>query len=319
MDYLITVIVPAYNVEKYLSYCLDSVLEQSYKKLQVIVIDDGSTDTTPQIVDDYANKDKRIVAVHQRNSGLVEVRNRGIQLAIGKYITFVDSDDVIQCNMYEKLLSNAIKYNADISHCGMMFRFADGYDEPHYATDKIVVQDHFTGLKDLLEGKFIEPSLCNKLYKASILKDSCLDNEILNNEDLLRNFVAFNRAQKSVYEDFCGYLYYQRDGSMSKNKKRIVEINRQISKARKIIVERCDKEIYPYAMQTWLSSLINGVNALAWSDDADAKRYCKECRAILKKEVKRFGFLIKRQQLAAWLIVISPVLHKMVYRIYKTK
>lgn len=319
MKQLISVIVPAYNVALWLPRCLDSILSQTYRNLQIIVINDGSTDITPQIIDEYAKKDARILPIYQKNAGLVAVRNRGIELATGEFITFVDGDDTIKPDMYERLLSNAIKYQADISHCGVTFCFPDGHEELHYGTGKIIIQNHHEGLRDLLEGKFIEPGVWNKLYKAQLLKDSCLNQDILNNEDLLRNFVAFNRSGKSVYEDFSGYLYYQREGSMSKDKKRVVKSNRQISQARKLIVEHSSEEIYPYAMQTWLSSLVNAITALNGSDDLEAKQYCQECRNILRKERKNFHYLIKRQQLAARLILISPRLHRLVYQIYKSK
>lgn len=316
---LISVIIPAYNVATWLPACLNSVLSQTYKKLEIIVIDDGSTDDTARIIDEYAKKDSRIVAVHQKNEGLVAVRNKGIELAKGEYVTFVDGDDKIVPDMYERLLRNAIKYHADISHCGVSFCFPDGHEESHYGTGKIVVQNNFEGLKDLLEGQYIEPAVWNKLYRTPILQGSCLDEEILNNEDLLRNFVAFDRAKISVYEDFCGYLYLQRLGSMSKDEKRIIDANRHIYRARKIIVEHASKEIYPYAMQTWLSSIVNAVTALTYIKTPEAKKYCEECRCLLKKERQNLHYLIKRQQIAARLIIISPMLHRIIYRIYKKK
>lgn len=316
MEKLISVIVPAYNVELWLPRCLDSILAQTYQNIQVIVIDDGSADATPEIVDEYANTDERVVAVHQANAGLIEVRNKGIALATGEFITFVDGDDAIERNMYEKLIKNAIEHDADISHCGMIFCFPD-HNVAHYGTGKVVVQNHFEGLKDLLEGTFVEPSLGNKLYKASLLKDSCLDHKILNNEDLLRNFVAFGRAKKSVFEDFGGYLYFQREGSMSKDKESTVRVSRQVSRARKLIVDHAANEIYPYAMKSWLSSLVNAVNALAWNEEPEAKQYCRECRELLTKERRNFRYLIMRQRIAAWLIIVSPMLHRAVYRMYK--
>ena len=319
MDNLISVIVPAYNVAPWLPRCLDSILFQTYKKLEIIVIDDGSTDNTSQIVDEYARKDARIEAIHQKNVGLVEVRNRGIELAKGEYITFVDADDEIDLNMYKRLLENALKYDADISHCGVCFCFSDGHEEMHYGTGKIKIQDHFEGVKDLLEGEFVEPGLWNKLYKSSLLKDSCLDVSILNNEDLLRNFVLFNRAKKSVYEDFCGYKYYQREGSMSKDKTKLLRTEQHINRARRLIVDHSSEAIFPFAMRTWLGSIINSINTLAYSTEPEAKQYCKECREVLRKERKHLNYLIKRQQLAAKLILLSPALHKVVYRIYKNE
>ncbi len=319
MDNLISVIIPAYNVAPWLPRCLDSILAQTHKNMQIIVIDDGSTDATPQIIDEYAKKDLRIQAVHQKNAGLVAVRDKGIELSSGEFITFVDGDDAIIPSMYEKLLANALKYEADISHCGVSFCFSDGHEEFHYGTGKLVIQNHIEGLKDLLEGTFVEPGVWNKLYKSTLLKNSCLDCTILNNEDLLRNFVVFDRAQKSVYEDFCGYLYFQREGSMSKDNKRLVTACRQISRAREIIVKQSSEEIYPYAMQTWLSSIVNAINILTYSDEIEAKQYCKECRRILHKEREHLHYLIKRQQFVAKLILISPALHRLIYRVYKMK
>lgn len=317
MDNLISVIVPAYNIAPWLSRCLDSILAQTYKNLEIIVIDDGATDETPQIIDEYARRDSRIVAVHQKNAGLVAARETGIQFASGDWIGFVDGDDAIEPDMYARLLANALKYHADISHCGVCFCFPDGRKERHYGTGKIKVQSNYDGLKDLLEGEFIEPGLWNKLYKASLLADSCLDKTVLNNEDLLRNFVLFERTKQSVYEDFCGYQYYQREGSMSKDKSRILSMECHIIRARRLIVEHSTEQIYPFAMRTWLGSIVNAINILIDSDEPEAKQYCRDCREVLRKERGHFNYLIKRQQLAAGLILFSPMLYRLVYRIYK--
>lgn len=316
MDNLISIIVPAYNVAPWLSRCLDSILAQTYNNLEVIVIDDGSTDETPQIIDEYAKNDSRIVAVHQKNAGLVAVRNRGIELASGDWIGFVDGDDAIDLDMYARLLSNALRHHADISHCGVRFSFPDGHEEFHYGTGKIKLQSNFEGQKDLLEGTMIEPGVWNKIYKASLMPDSCLDETILNNEDLLRNFILFRRAERSVYEDFCGYQYYQREGSMSKDKSKVLRIERHIIRARKLIVEHSTEDVYPYAMQLWLGSIVNAINTLTYTNEPEAKQYCRECREVLRKERSHLHYLIKRQQLAAKLILLSPALHRMVYRIY---
>lgn len=103
MNNLISVIVPAYNIAPWLSRCLDSILAQTYKNLEIIVIDDGSTDGTSQIIDEYVKKDSRIVAIHQKNAGLVAVRNRGIEIAKGDWIGFVDGDDAIDLDMYARV------------------------------------------------------------------------------------------------------------------------------------------------------------------------------------------------------------------------
>lgn len=306
----ISVIVPAYNVAPWIGRCLDSILAQSYQNLEIIVINDGSTDETGKIIDGYAAKDGRIVTVHQENAGLVEAREVGIARATGEFVTFVDGDDEIEPDMYERLLNNALKFEAEISHCGVSFVYPDGKAEPHYGTGEIKVQDRLEGLRELLMGEKVEPSLCTKLYARHLLTDSCLDKTVLNNEDLLRNFTLFSRAKRSVFEDFCGYRYYQRPGSMSKDSEKAEQSARHILRARKLILDHSGKEIYPFAMRLWLSTYVNIVN-----QDFDSD-FAEECRNVLKREKKNIKYLIPRQRIAAWMILYAPWLHKIAYRIY---
>ena len=312
----ISVIVPAYNIEEWLARCLDSILAQTYSNLEIIVIDDGSTDKTGVIVDEYATRDPRIIPVHQENKGLVAVREHGITLATGEYVGFVDGDDAVTPDMYQRLLDNALKYDADISHCGVAFVFSKDHIENHYGTGKIILQNNFEGQRDLLQGIQIEPGLCNKLYRRELLKDSCLDQSVLNNEDLLRNFVLFQRAQKSVYEDFCGYQYYQRPGSMSKDKTKCVKVADHVLRARKLVVENCTEDVYPYAMQLMLSTYVGTINQYALNEIPEMRSVCVKYREELHRQRKNLHYLIPRQQVAARLSLYFPWLHKLVYKIY---
>lgn len=117
MNPLISVIVPIYNVEKYLVRCVDSIVNQTYKNLEIILVDDGSPDRCPQMCDDYAEKDSRIKVVHKKNGGLSDARNAGMAVATGEYISFIDSDDWIETSMFELLLNNIFQYDCEIS-CG---------------------------------------------------------------------------------------------------------------------------------------------------------------------------------------------------------
>ena len=153
---------------------------------------------------------------HQKNGGVTKARLTGVAQARGEWIGFVDGDDFIEPDMYERLLNNALKFDADISHCGYQMVFPSRVDY-YYNTGKLVLQDQEAGLKDLLDGVFIEPGLCNKLFQKtiihSLLNSNVMDTTIKNFEDLLMNYYLFRSAKKSVYEDFCGYHYMIRPGS----------------------------------------------------------------------------------------------------------
>lgn len=129
---LISVIVPAYNIENYIENCLESIIRQTYKNLEIIVIDDGSTDNTGKIIDNFSNFDKRIKVIHKKNEGVSKARLLGVEESKGEYIGFVDGDDQIEKYMYEHLLNNALKYRADISHCGYQMNFPDGHVDYYY-------------------------------------------------------------------------------------------------------------------------------------------------------------------------------------------
>ena len=311
----ISVIVPVYNCADYVERCVRSIMAQTYNNLEIICIDDGSTDGSGVILDDLALEDTRMRVIHQKNVGLVLVREKGIALATGDYVGFVDSDDAIEPDMYERLVKNAEKENADISHCGLCVIWPNGCKEPHYGTSIRKIQSGIDALKDLLEGILFDASLCNKLYRRSLLANSCLDATVQSNEDMLRNFTLFGRAQRVVFEDFCGYQYWSRENSMS-NDAKAVQRNRQVIKARRIILDNASKEIYPHAKRLLLSTYVSVINQNYQSKDPLMRELCSECRSALKQEKKNMHYLIPRQRVAAHLILHAPLLHRLIYRIY---
>ena len=220
---LISVIVPVYNLEKYIEKTLNSIFSQTYRNLEVIAVNDGSVDSTAKILDEYAKNEPRLVVIHKENEGVNKTRLTGIREAKGEYIGFVDGDDSIDADMYERLYSNAVKYNADISHCGYRMIFPDNSVKYYYNKQLTKVQNNKEGVADLLEGEFIEPCLCNKLFhrklfSADFYKDKITDNSFKENEDLLMNYLLFKMSRCSVYEDFCPYQYIIRNTSASHGK-----------------------------------------------------------------------------------------------------
>ena len=125
MQPLISVIVPIYNVEKYLDRCVGSIINQTYKNLEIILVDDGSPDNCPQMCDDYAKKDSRIKVVHKENGGLSDARNAGMKVATGEYVSFIDSDDYISLDFYETLLETIVDNDSDIVECSVVKFYED--------------------------------------------------------------------------------------------------------------------------------------------------------------------------------------------------
>lgn len=167
----LSIIVPVYNVEAYLRQCLDSILAQTFEDIEVIAVDDGSTDHSGKICDEYAANDCRILVIHKENGGLADARNAGLDAASGKYIAFVDSDDWIQPKMFETLLKRQEETEADITACTMHFFSDDGkIDEvwPRIEQDYVYKRDDFINHFFPDVKRSLMPSVCNKVFKRDI-------------------------------------------------------------------------------------------------------------------------------------------------------
>ena len=214
MNDLISIIVPVYNTENYLYRCVDSVLDQTYKNIEVILVDDGSTDSSPQICDEYAKKDKRVVVVHKQNGGLSSARNAGLDIAKGEYIGFVDSDDFIEPYMYEDLIS-AIKDNLNTIGNVMYVRSYESGDispsvVPHNFDQDISSEKYFEEL--LLHVGDV--SVCTKLFPKNIIGNLRFPDGILN-EDLIFMVQIITKIKTVKFVGQVGYYYFVREKSIS--------------------------------------------------------------------------------------------------------
>lgn len=209
----ISVIVPVYNVENYLRRCIDSLLNQTYRNLEIILVNDGSTDTSLQICNEYAQKDARITVINKPNGGLSSARNAGLDAATGDYIGFVDSDDYVGVEMYERLLA-AIPDDTSISNVMFVRAFEDGRLEksavPHTANTDISAKDY---LRELLMHKG-DVSACTKLFPKKLIADTRFEEGVLN-EDLLFMTSLIGRISGIRFIGFVGYYYFVRGGSIS--------------------------------------------------------------------------------------------------------
>ena len=168
---LITVLVPCFNVEKYVEACINSILAQTYSNLEVICINDGSTDSTPQILERYAKSDKRIRVISKVNSGYGHSMNIGLDAAKGDYIGIVESDDFIEPDMFEKLLKNALKYNLDISRAGY-FEYESKTGINTKADDSYVPKNTVLKPIDHQEPFWQPPSIWAAIYSSRMIKEN---------------------------------------------------------------------------------------------------------------------------------------------------
>ena len=219
MNDLISVIVPVYNVGCYVSECIESILKQTYQNLDIILIDDGSTDNSGKICDSYAKRDKRIRVIHKKNEGVANARNIGIQMAMGEYIGFVDSDDYIEKDMYEYLHEILKSNDADISICNYKKRYTkvDTERVGESYENKITILGKEEGIKELIIDKNVKNYLWNKLYKISLFKNLKFpDGKKM--EDYAVMYKLFYGANRIVIGNDCKYVYNQRDNSILGNK-----------------------------------------------------------------------------------------------------
>ena len=322
MKISVSIIIPAFNIAPYIGRCLKSVLSQTLKNIEVIVVDDGSTDNTVKEISSYANNDDRIRLIKKKNGGVTSARLAGVRESRGEYIGFVDGDDFIEPDMFEHLLKNAIKYHAAISHCGYQMVFPNRIDY-YYNTGRIIQQDTLAGLKDLISGTFIEPGLVNKLFHRNlfegIINNDLMDLKIKYNEDLLMNFFLFRECKHAVYEDCCPYHYLVRNNSATSALMNIQKLTDPIKVLRIIEDELYDNiELKEIALQKIAYQLVS-LATIIGDNREELLVVKKNARRTLKKrlrEILNCKACTPKNKLAALWALIWPWSYGLVHKIY---
>lgn len=223
MNLKISVIIPIYNVEKYLNRCIDSILNQTYSNLEIILVNDGSSDSCGKICDYYKMQDQRIKVIHKVNGGLSSARNSGLEIATGDYISFIDSDDFINLKMFEDMIKVAKQNNSDMICC-KYFKFKNIDDIPKI-DDKDMNIKHFTNIEALEEyfsdklenDKQINTAVWNKIYKKEILKNIQFPVGKIYEDVYVTYKLLYNSKKVSIINKYY-YYYFQRDGSIMNSK-----------------------------------------------------------------------------------------------------
>lgn len=314
----ISIIVPVYNTGKYIAKCLNSLINQTIKNIEIIIINDGSQDNSEEICKGFLLKDKRIKLINQKNSGQGAARNRGLEVARGKYIAFVDSDDYIELNMYEKLVYNMKKYNCDIVACQVNM-----VDEEKIISNK----------KNMPESGYIETGyeamerylklgrwgVCDKLYKKEILKNVKFLEGRTCGEDHAVIVPILKNVKKMVTIDDYLYNYLVRKDSTTTSTFSIknfdtVYVWEEVRKQ----VKGIDKNISDIVEARIFSNYIDLVNCCFYSNKNNFKTQIEEIAMKIKENrqaIYKNKYIIKRYKIGTFILNINFKLYKNIYLI----
>lgn len=307
---LVSIIVPVYNTESYLEKCLDSILAQTYKNIEIIIIDDGSTDNSYKILQEFQNKDKRIVLLQQKNSGQGVARNKGIEVSKGKYIFFVDSDDRVTENMVEEMALEIEKTNSDFS--SFLIAFEDSKSQKIYKEkfdNRILKNEEI--YQNVLEIKDIFTVPWNKIYKRKFL----VDNEIYfpkikKNEDMLFVHKLAFFSNKCSFNNKIFYYAWMREGSTSRNitEENINTVLELLLEEKRFLIKNSCFERFKLPYEVFYVRVV--LNVLLQSLFHKSKRI-KEIKNIIKNSDFN-KYLLKLE-----VIKKLPIKHKITIFLYK--
>ncbi len=295
MNKKVSIVIPVYNVERYLGECLDSIVNQTYKNLQIILVDDGSTDNSGKICDEYAQNDNRITVVHQENQGAGAAKNTGLDLVEGEYLSLIDSDDYIEYDFYEVLVSGIEEHNADVVQCLFRKTFVNNSYDRRYnfssTGDRVLTSKKYL-FEMLYDWKYAV--FWNKLFKASLLGETRfpVDRKI---DDEFFTYKLICNAKKIVNIDDVLYNYRMRQSSvMNENDNE------------KLIRDRIDsfeerlgfiKKVYPNLNKFFNKHISEYLNNISLSSDKKFNEFinCQKNQFPLKNDnmVSKLYFKIK--------------------------
>lgn len=300
---LVSVIVPIYNVEKYLKQCLDSIINQSYEKLEIILVDDGSTDDCPCICEEYAENDNRIHVIHKKNAGLGMARNSGLDIATGDFVVYVDSDDWLEKTMVEKLLLAIDCEDADFVVCGYNKQFSNGnlfLSKPCCTTKTVFSHNEIKDmvLYPILGAKpdalnDVEREMCvwTNMYRMSIIKENRLrfvnERQYLS-EDLFYNINYIIHVKRAVFIPECLYNYRVNAFSLTnKYRDNRFELLCNLYRFEIDLLDKYDlyEETKQRIQRTFIMKMRNCIRILVNSNNESKEKRFNDLKNILNNEI----------------------------------
>lgn len=313
----ISVVIPAYNTANWIQPCLDSILNQSYGHLEVIVIDDGSTDATFDIVKEYSLADSRIRVFQQVNKGVAAARAMGLSQATGEYVGFVDSDDVLHTSMYEQLMHIALTTRADIVCCEM-----SSFDKTVDTCCENIHINVYTissgeALQHLLFTGVVDSTMCAKLYKRNLISPKSFCEGVTNNEDLFSNFVIIQEATIIAISNFVGYYYRNRQGSASRGGVPENSVIHMKLLVRERIFKAATRKNLRLASISYASTIFSFLHKFVYAGSIESAEIANTCIRSMKCNGEIFVYASIKQKIMRFLCLNAPQLYIFILRCYR--
>lgn len=297
MELMVSVIVPVYNVELYLNQCISSIVNQTYRKIEIILVDDGSTDTCYDLCEEWKERDERIIVIHKSNQGLGLARNTGLEVASGDYVSFIDSDDFVNASFVEKLITKAIQTSADTVYCNFYRYLAEDkiYEVKSCYNDQLfcgkdvyqnVMMEMIGSLPSCNEDRYFPMSSCLSIYSMELINKyeiRFISERLVMCEDILFNVDYLKVAKKVACIDECLYFYRLNSNSLSqsfnagrfeKGKLLNYELNNRLS-------QFLDRDQYILRTQRMFLGVVRhciraAVNEKSINSSSELRKYCRD-------------------------------------------
>lgn len=317
----LSIIVPVYKVEPYLDKCVQSILNQTFRDFELILVDDGSPDRCGEMCDDWAKRDTRIKVLHKQNGGLSDARNAGIDIAQGVYIGFVDSDDYIKPDMFEVLVTNLENCHADISICGYVDVYANGEKHESLCRDQFVWNKEDV-IENVLGGKLLSVHAGTKLYRRELFQEVRYPVGKIS-EDAYIIMDILDQVGLAVFTPYSAYYYVHRDGSINTSTYKVSDNTRVEGHYKNY---QYIKENFPrlklLAYDRWLGAIAYVAHKMAFSgikesESEDGRKFF----TILRKNIFRIyrsHYFSGKRKLSVTLLVMNKDLYRfMIRKIYQ--
>lgn len=319
MNDLITIIVPVYNVKPYLVRCFDSIIKQTYANIEIIIVDDGSTDGSDKVIDEYAKRDNRIRAVHQKNGGLSAARNTGMKYMHGEYLFFLDSDDYIRNNAIELMHKTMVEKDLNILCCNRVLFWDDGKERIQYKSTngKVLVFNSKDAIVEMNKYTYFDMSAHSKMYKTEIFDQIEFPVGKLS-EDMFIMYLLFDKSKSIGYIDIPLLYYYQRSGSISKTK-RINYDFIEAAEQQRVYVSNRYPELKKYMEAICMISNLTVYDIVVNNGGKCSKDELEYFKGNIKKYYKRDSIkqLSFKRRIQLRLFIINTALYNLLIKIYK--